>query len=48
MLIIFLGVLVYAVYYGAFLGVGVILFNFLIYPKANYRRIIPFKNSNYH
>jgi hypothetical protein len=33
--------------YGAFSGVGVILFNFLMYLKANFRRIISFKNSNY-
>jgi hypothetical protein len=37
------GVKEYVAQYGAFSGVGVILFNFLVYLKANYRRIIPFK-----
>jgi hypothetical protein len=41
-------VMVYVVSYGAFLGVDVLLFNFLVYRKANYRRIISFKISNYH
>jgi hypothetical protein len=40
--------MVYVVDYGAFLEVGVTLFNFLVYLKANYWRIISFKNSNYH
>jgi hypothetical protein len=38
--------MVYIVYYGASSGVGVSRFNFLVYLKANYPRIILFKNSN--
>jgi hypothetical protein len=43
LVIIFHGVMVYVVEFGAFLGVGVVLCNFLVYLKANYRRAIPFK-----
>jgi hypothetical protein len=44
LLIIFRGVMVYIVSYGAFLGVGV-LFNFLVYLKVKYRRVIRFRNK---
>jgi hypothetical protein len=46
-MITFRGVMVYVVKYGAFLGVDVILFNYFVYLKANYRFVTSFKNSSY-